>query len=43
MPTGPKGHKRPADVNDPAVLDSALRKIVQHRPEQAKPSATAKK
>jgi hypothetical protein len=24
--------------NDPAILDRALRKIVQHRPEPAKPS-----
>jgi hypothetical protein len=28
--------------NDPAILDRALRKIVQHRPEPAKPSAAKK-
>jgi hypothetical protein len=29
--------------DDPAILDGALRKIVQHRPEPAKPSATKTK
>ncbi len=28
--------------NDAAVLDRALRKIVQHRPDQAKPSVAKK-
>jgi hypothetical protein len=28
--------------DDPAILDKALRKIVQHRPEPAKPSAVKK-